>query len=306
MHLPILLIFLLAFAAQTAVAWAGWNVAMVKPDVRYALDGQTWRPVSKGMELPGSAWIHTGPRGRVLLERSGELIQFKPNTVAAVTSPGESGPATVIVKFGASILDTPPGRRTRVETPYLGAMVKGTHFEVEVTLRLARLRVGRGVVEVTHLQRGERVDVGPGQQVTVLARSGAPFRFEGYGRQVRITRVPPRDALVQPARPSAPWRAGDDLTEHDGDEPLAFEGPEATRALAAERVSVRARDARDPVDETEAEGRDPASPEDEPAPREDGEEEAVDEEDGGEGGAPGDTDDGGSPIEGPVAGQSPA
>ena len=64
----------------------------------------------------------------------------------------------ILQKFGALLVDVDASRpaRTSVETPYLVSLVKGTRFEVEVTLRGTEVRVERGMVEASGLGAATR------------------------------------------------------------------------------------------------------------------------------------------------------
>ncbi len=199
------LVFLLAAGLATP-ALADWIVAKVSQSATYAADGSTWRTVLLGMHLPNDAWVHTGRRGRVILRQGRDTIQVKPNTVAAVSVRSRAGKeeTTVIQKFGSILLDVDPssGRASSVQSPYLAAVVKGTSFEILVDLEGSSLSVDRGLVEVTDLVRGLRVDVRPRQRVRVPSSEEAPFVFRGPGPKAPIVEIVPPPARVSSARPA--------------------------------------------------------------------------------------------------------
>jgi FecR protein len=209
-----LLVVLLLIAGAAPPAYADWIVARVSQPTTYATDGRSWRRLTLGMDVPNNAWIHTGRRGRLLLRRSNDLIQFKPNTVAAISSRIDNGheTTTIFEKFGSILIDVEPRsyRSHTVETPFLAATVKGTRFEMDVDLKGANLRVIQGVVEVTHRVRGERVDVITGQHVRTFASVDRPLSVRGRGPKQPVSRITPTEPPLKPARPS---RARLDLSE---------------------------------------------------------------------------------------------
>ena len=155
----------------TVAAAQGWVVDKITQPAEYTLDASTWHELRAGMEVPNQSWIRTGRRGRLILRRELEMIQFKSNTVASIASRVEGGLLRTHVqqKLGFILLDveTRAAKHTSVETPFLAAVVKGTRFSVDVHRRGAELRVERGVVEATDLAGGERIDVHSGQRVSV-------------------------------------------------------------------------------------------------------------------------------------------
>jgi hypothetical protein len=81
-----------------------------------------------------------------------------------------------------------------VETPYLAAVVKGTHFVVGAYGTSGVVKVARGRVEVTDLRTGQHVDVVPGQQATVTNGNG--LQIGGAGALDTIEPGKPRASLV--------------------------------------------------------------------------------------------------------------
>jgi hypothetical protein len=182
-------------------ALADWVVTRVSQPARYAVDGRSWRPLAVGMEVPNHAWVHTGRSGRLVLRNGGEAIQFKPNTVAAISRRVERGrdTTTILQKFGSVLIIAEPRQhRTRaVETPFLAAVVRGTRFEVHVDSRSARVQVHEGVVGATHQALGLAVQLQAGQ--AVIADGQRQFRVQG-GSGSRVERVAPRNPRVSAAR----------------------------------------------------------------------------------------------------------
>ncbi len=202
MRLATSLVFAIwAVVAATVSAQAGdWIAAQVSQPAQYTRDAQTWHEITPGMVVPNRSWIQTGRRGRLLLRRDTEMIQFKPGTVAAITSHTEGAALLTNVrqKTGSLLLDvqTRATKHTSVETPFLAAVVKGTRFVVDVSRRGARLRVERGVVETTHLSRGERIDVLAGQRVSVSQDASRGLTVQGAGVKAPVVRVAPVEPSV--------------------------------------------------------------------------------------------------------------
>ncbi len=252
------LCLLLAIAFATP-ALAGWIVSKVSQPATFAVDGRTWRAVRQGMELPNHAWVHTGRRGRVILQRGADTIQFKPNSVAAVSvrNRGGNSETTVIQKFGSILLEVDPTmeRDASVQTPYMAAIVKGTLFEVVVRMDGAELRVRRGLVEVIDLVDGFRVDVSAGQSVEVAAVGDGPPIVRGRGPRSPVVAVDPPPAIVAPARPAVPARAdagGAGALEYRGE---SGDGDEDVP------IGERVERVRDIVGREDDAGEEPAAPE---------------------------------------------
>lgn len=198
-------------------ALAEWVVMRVSQPARYAVDDGFWQPIEPGMEVPNHAWIHTGPSGRLLLSRSGDVIQFKPNTVAAVSRRSGGDDTTILHKFGSLlvVVEPQPNRSMSVETPYLALVVKGTRFEIDVDRSSVEVRVREGIVEATHPTAGKRADVHGGQ--VALAQGNRRFAVRGGRSERRIVPVAPSAPRMSPATParepvetSAPHSGSDD------------------------------------------------------------------------------------------------
>ena len=72
-----------------------------------------------------------------------------------------------------------------MQTPFLAAVVKGTKFESRVGRWDAELEVQRGIVEVTHIRRGERIDLVAGQQRGSANSAALPIAFFGSSAKPR-------------------------------------------------------------------------------------------------------------------------
>ncbi len=197
----------IAVLAAVASAQADWVVNRLSPPVSYSVDGP-WQPARLGMVMPGSAWIYTGRRGRVLLRNERNLIQIKSDTVARIDDRAGAGAdeTSVLLKVGRILLDVAeddPGD-VSVATPFLVATVKGTEFDVGANVDASDLRVVHGIVTVTDLVRGLQVDLRDGQRATVPA-DGPALVLAGPGPFAPILRVTPQAPLVEPpVKPERP------------------------------------------------------------------------------------------------------
>ncbi|MFK8034150.1 MAG: FecR domain-containing protein, partial [Hyphomicrobiales bacterium] len=169
-----------------------WHVARVTQPASFSTDGANWNPIKKNMRIPNSSWIKTGIRGRILLKRDKETIVYRANTMAGIIQRNKSGKKTEIhQRFGRILVDveTRKYKHTSVKTPFLAAVVKGTKFSVFVGARNTKLDVVRGIVEVTNPQRGERVSVTAGQNVSVNRNVNQPLQVNGPGRKATVVDV---------------------------------------------------------------------------------------------------------------------
>lgn len=176
-----------------------WVVSKVRQPAQFTIDNENWMKLQRGMQIPKASWIHTGKRGRVLLKRGSETMQYNPNTLAGLFKKGRGGRDTEIKQqFGEILLDviTRDYQHVVVKTPFLAAVVKGTKFNVSVGPQSASIKVNRGVVEVTNIQRGERVDVRSGQTAAVSPRQQNRMSLTGRGKKSQIRRVPIVKAAV--------------------------------------------------------------------------------------------------------------
>lgn len=206
----------LAMASGTAQA-AEWVVSKVNPPAQYSADSETWHSLSIGSAVPDTVWVRTGERGMLLLEKDSDSILFKPGSLAQITSEFEGRAGTSITqRSGALLLDVRKHDRphTQVRTPFLGAVVKGTKFETRVGRWDAELEVQRGVVEVTHIRRGERIDLLAGQTARVGESAAVPIVFFGSSGKPEADWIQPREPIVLPLEVhESPGRWGSNASE---------------------------------------------------------------------------------------------
>ncbi len=177
-----------------------WHVAKASSQVRYTTDQSTWKDLQTGDVVPNSAWIATGPRGRVQLVRGAESIGFQPGTLAAITTKSgglfSARKTNILQQIGELDLEIEKRSQphTTVQTPYLAAVVKGTIFHVSVGKTNASVSVDRGLVQVTSFASGQQANVGPRQSATVDRKSG--MKVSGANSRPTISPVAPSVAVV--------------------------------------------------------------------------------------------------------------
>ncbi len=197
-----------AFAAEGGI----WSVSKASGEVWISSGGVQQASLKPDEQLKPGDTIRTGRNGRVLLMRGEESILVSPNSVIGLPTEAKDGLSTTITQQAGSILLEVEKRNVRhfeVETPYLAAVVKGTHFRVDVNAASTSVGVMRGQVEVTDFKSGQIAQVMPGQKATAfehghrgLSLSGSgPFNpiEQGKPRSSTITRVAvPRGGLTLP------------------------------------------------------------------------------------------------------------
>lgn len=196
---------------------ATWRVSRSSGDVWLVAPGAQQASLTQEAALNPGDTIRTGPNGRVLLTRGAESMMIAPNSVIGLPAEAKDGMSTTIVEQAGSVLLDVEKRNVRhfaVETPYLAAVVKGTHFRVTVTASGANVTVSRGQVEVADFKSGQIAQVLPGQMAKVFA-SGQGLSLSGAGTFLPIERGQPRnpsiDKVVVPRGGVTAPRAADGL-----------------------------------------------------------------------------------------------
>ena len=117
---------------------------------------------------PGTT-LATSASGRALLRRGAETMVVGPNTIMQVPKGSSRLFTTMVEATGVVEFDVEKRnvKHFAVKTPYLAAVVKGTHFAVRAGANGDSVSVARGIVEVESLATGETVDVLAGQRVEI-------------------------------------------------------------------------------------------------------------------------------------------
>jgi FecR protein len=208
-----------AFAGDDGV----WSISKSSGEVWVTTSGAEQASLRQEDPLKPGDIIRTGRNGRVLLVRGEETILVSPNSVIGLPTEKKDGMSTTILQQAGSILLEVEKRNVKhfeVETPYLAAVVKGTHFSVTVNAASTNVNVERGQVEVSDFKTGQIAQILPGQTATSFAHGKPGLSLSGSGtfnpieqgkpRPSSIDRVPvPRNGLTAPHN-----NAGDGKVTH--------------------------------------------------------------------------------------------
>ena len=131
----------------------------------------TWTRLNRGDVVADDSPIRTMASGNVEFTRDAETISLGPNTDAQIFDRTGQRYTTVVQQFGQVDIDAQVQnvQHFAVQTPYLVAVVKGTHFSVFSSDTGSRVLVNRGLVGVTGQGQKRSVLVAAGQQLTETA-----------------------------------------------------------------------------------------------------------------------------------------
>lgn len=177
-----------------------WSVSKSSGEVWLATDGAQQVSLSQQEVLKPGDTIRTGRNGRVLLVRGEETILISPNSVVGVPAEKKEGLSTTIIQQAGSILLEVEKRNVKhfeVETPYLAAVVKGTHFSVTVEAGSTKVGVLRGQVEVSDFKTGQIAQVMPGQVATAFEHGKPGLSLSGSGTLNPIEQGKPRASTIE-------------------------------------------------------------------------------------------------------------
>jgi hypothetical protein len=177
-----------------------WSVSKASGEVWVATDGAQQASLSQDETLKPGDTIRTGRNGRVLLVRGEETILISPNSVVGLPAEKKEGLSTTIIQQAGSILLEVEKRNVKhfeVETPYLAAVVKGTHFSVTVSAGSTKVGVLRGQVEVSDFKTGQIAQVMPGQVATAFEHGKPGLSLSGAGTFNPIEQGKPRASTIE-------------------------------------------------------------------------------------------------------------
>lgn len=177
-----------------------WSVRKSSGEVWLATSGAQQVSLNQEETLKPGDTIRTGRNGRVLLVRGEETISISPNSVVGVPADKKEGLSTTIIQQAGSILLEVEKRNVKhfeVETPYLAAVVKGTHFSVTVGAGSTKVGVLRGQVEVSDFKTGQIAQVMPGQVATAFEHGKPGLSLSGSGTLNPIEQGKPRASTIE-------------------------------------------------------------------------------------------------------------
>ncbi|MDN3277766.1 FecR family protein [Frankia sp. RB7] len=187
-------------SAASAADDGVWSVSKSSGEVWLATSDAQQVSLKQEETLKPGDTIRTGRNGRVLLVRGEETILISPNSVVGVSAEKKEGLSTTIIQQAGSILLEVEKRNVKhfeVETPYLAAVVKGTHFSVTVSAGSTKVGVLRGQVEVSDFKTGQIAQVMPGQVATALEHGKPGLSLSGAGTFNPIEQGKPRASTIE-------------------------------------------------------------------------------------------------------------
>lgn len=201
MRCALMAVLILGTASGASAADDGvWSVSKSSGEVWLATSGAQQVSLNQEETLKPGDTIRTGRNGRVLLVRGEETILISPNSVVGVPTEKMEGLSTTIIQQAGSILLEVEKRNVKhfeVETPYLAAVVKGTHFSVTVDAGSTKVGVLRGQVEVSDFRTGQIAQVMPGQVATAFEHGKPGLSLSGSGTLNPIEQGKPRASTIE-------------------------------------------------------------------------------------------------------------
>jgi hypothetical protein len=196
-----------------------WVASRVSGQAWIAAPGGPRQALTAGSVIPDGNTIGTGRSGRVRLTRDLESIIVSPGTVLTPEQLWWGG-TTILQPVGQIELEVEKRnvKHFSVETPFLAAVVKGTHFSVQVSAKAAAVSVSRGMVSVADFRSGQSADITPGQRAAVSASGTQGLSLSGLGKMPAIETAQARAAQVGLAVADPAGKAGVASTrsEHRG------------------------------------------------------------------------------------------
>jgi hypothetical protein len=158
-----------------------WEVRRISGSAWLLQNGQNQVLLKKNSMVQPGNMLKTGDRSRVLLARGKERIQVGSNTVLSIPDDAELKPGETKIKLKSGELDLivkkMPHKHFSVETPFIAAVVKGTHFTVSTTSTRSLVRVFEGLVGVSSMDSDEQADIRPGKSASLTYSSETQTRL---------------------------------------------------------------------------------------------------------------------------------
>jgi hypothetical protein len=151
---------------------ADWMVTRLRGAVEILVEGN-WVALKRGDVVANEQMVRTLATGHVELQRNLEIVTLGANTEIRISTDAETGYTTVLQDFGRVEVDAEAKRikHFEVKTPYLAAVVKGTHFIVTSDTEGAWVQVDRGAVQVQSVSSERMTTIRVGQTATVKRKT---------------------------------------------------------------------------------------------------------------------------------------
>jgi len=206
-----LIVSLLMFGTN-AIA-ADWVAKNLKGGV-FVFTDNAWVQIERGHVVSDASAIQTAKGARVTFVRGKESISIRADTRIRISDKDGAKRTVVSQDFGEITVDVEKKNveHFEVRSPILAAVVKGTKFTVSSRGKVASIDVDRGRVEARDNKAGMKVDVKPGQDVSVNVAKNPVLVVQGRGSKEPIRSTSSGAALtvkqiirkVEQARPASP------------------------------------------------------------------------------------------------------
>jgi hypothetical protein len=156
-------------AAAPALA-DDWTVIKLRGDVQQLIDGN-WTVLNRGDIVPDDRSIRTQIDGHADLQRGQEVVTLGASTQIQIHDKADVRYTTVQQDSGTVEVEAQVEnvKHFEVDTKFLAAVVKGTHFIVTATDTGASVAVSRGMVAVESMASKRNTTVTVGQTVVVAS-----------------------------------------------------------------------------------------------------------------------------------------
>jgi hypothetical protein len=168
----LLAVLVMALLSIVPAVAADWVVLRLRGDVEVRVD-DNWVPLKRGDIVGNDQMVRTLANGHAELQRDKEVVTLGSNTEIRIQQDAETGYTTVLQDFGRVEVDAEAKRvkHFEVQTPYLAAVVKGTHFVVNSDNDGASVSVDRGAVSVQSVASERITTIKVGQVATVKRKT---------------------------------------------------------------------------------------------------------------------------------------
>lgn len=186
-------LLLLCTAAAADDDPSQWTATKLRGTVQQQMPDQSWAAVNLGDVIPDDRLLRTQSDGHAEFQRGAETVSLGTNTRIAIKDDAERHFTTVEQDFGsleveANVENVP---HFEVDTPFLAAVVKGTHFIVTSSERGGSVTVTRGLVAVEARSTRQHTTVGVGQVASIQLGSGITVRGDGTLPEIITDPDPP-------------------------------------------------------------------------------------------------------------------
>jgi hypothetical protein len=193
-------------------------VTALKGDVRLTVAGEA-RAVQKGTIIELPATLETGKQSSIDLQQDHTTVSIAAQTRIELPASAAYSPIERIIQTSGNTfyaVGKRNGKKLRVETPYLVAVIKGTQFNVAVQSDGASVSLFEGHLEVRAPDDSDVVDLNAGEMAirqstdktirVIRMNSGEAIRTPGTGNDSptrSASQDAPRDATPVPTSISA-------------------------------------------------------------------------------------------------------